>query len=78
MPTVGQKIADELVAARGRYPGNPRVVMIIEYDNAWGGRSYGLIYKGQALDRYRETDYVRKPRVYWSAPGVLIPECFQK
>lgn len=67
MPTVNKAIADVVVANNGVYPGDehrPPVVRVVEYDNAWGGVSYGLEY---AVNRgaYVETDYVRNPRVYF-------------
>lgn len=72
MSTVSKKIADAIVKGNGFYPGDHiRVQKIVEYDNAFGGDpAYGLIYQGQDLDRYRETQFVRNPRVYWEWKGV--------
>lgn len=64
MPTVSKDLADKLVASDGYYSDDPRVIRIVEYDNAWGGKSYGLEYIGQ-LGRYSPSDFVRNPRVYW-------------
>ena len=62
MATVSKKLADEIVA--GKYD-DDRPVKIVEYDNAWGGIGYGVIFYGEHLDKYRETGFVRKPRTYW-------------
>ena len=66
MPTVGKRIADELKARNGYYSDDPRVVRIVEYDNAFGGVSYGLEYEGQGIT-YVESPYIRNPRVYFEA-----------
>lgn len=66
MPTVGKTIADVIRVGNGYYADDPRVTSIIEYDNAWGGVSYGLNYRGRE-NRYTESDFVRNPRVYWEA-----------
>ncbi|MEI6877147.1 MAG: hypothetical protein WCL50_18695 [Spirochaetota bacterium] len=66
MSTVDRKLADEIVKGEGYYKDDPQVKRIVEYDNAWGGVSYGLEY-APSLGRYVATEYVRNPRVYWSA-----------
>ena len=73
MSTVDKNFADNLKANRGYYNGdsdnsmgdNPRVVEIIEYDNAFGGVGYGLVFDG-TRNRYIESEFVRSPRSYWS------------
>ena len=67
MGTVSKKIADKLVAGDGWYPGDNRISKIVEYDNAWGGVSYGITYPHEDQDRYAETGFVRNPRIYWEA-----------
>ena len=62
MCTVSKQIADDLIA--GKYP-EDHAVKIVEYNNAWGGVGYGVIFAGQRLDYYAETTFVRNPRVYW-------------
>lgn len=74
MSTVSKRIADEIVVGNGYYPGdNIRVVKIVQYDNAFGGKgeSFGLIYAGQRMDIYNETEWVRNPRTYWQAKEVV-------
>lgn len=62
MSTVDKKTADMLVACDGKYDTDPQVQSIIEYDNAWGGKGYGINY---GANRYTPSPYVRNPRVYW-------------
>lgn len=72
MSTVDKAFADNVAAHRGYYNGdddnsmgdNPRCVEIVEYDNAWGGVGYGLVFEGEA-NRYTESEFVRSPRNYW-------------
>ena len=65
MGTVDKKIADDVIA--GKYASD-RPVKIVKYTNAWGGESYGLICKGQSLDRYAASDFVKNPVTYWEKP----------
>lgn len=69
MPTVTKATADKLVAQDGYYGDDPRVYRIVEYDNAFGGVSYGVEYLSPVLilGQYTESEYVRNPRVYWEA-----------
>ncbi len=75
MSTVDKTFADRIAAGNGWLDGdkdnslgdNPRTVKIVEYDNAWGGKSYGLIFEGCDPDRYAKSKFVRNPRVYWEA-----------
>ena len=56
MATVNSKaIVDEIIAGNGIYPGDEHmpVVRIVQYNNQFdGGIAYGLIYKGEDLNRY--------------------------
>lgn len=76
MPTVNsRKMVDQLIAARGRYPGDSmRVVRIIEYTNAWGGTAYGLVYEGMPWDAYQATEFVRNPKELWRSEDDAPPE----
>lgn len=68
MPTVNKAIADRCIAGNGYYPGDHiRVIRVTEYDNAYGGVSYGLDYEGTLGRPYSESEFVRNPRVYWEA-----------
>jgi hypothetical protein len=72
MSTVDKAFADNIAHHGGYFNGdadngmgdNPRCVEIIEYDNAWGGVGYGLVFEGQR-NRYIESEFVRAPRIYW-------------
>mgnify|MGYP003649828862 CR=1 FL=1 len=63
MGTVNKRIADDVVA--GKYASD-RPVKIVKYQNAFNGEdAYGLICAGDPLDKYRESDFVIDPVVYW-------------
>lgn len=64
MATVDKRLADILIANNGYYEDDPRIVRIIEYDNAFGGVSYGLEHVHE-VGKYAESEFVRNPRVYW-------------
>lgn len=64
MSTVDKAFADRIVALNGKYMGDPQIEQIIEYDNAWGGKGYGLEY-AHSVGRYSPSEYIRNPRVYW-------------
>lgn len=65
MATVSKEIADDIIA--GKYP-EDEAVKIVKYQNAFNGEdAYGVIFKGDDLDRYKETQFVRNPVTYWEA-----------
>jgi hypothetical protein len=64
MATVSKQIADDIAAGKYSEDG---AVKIIEYDNAFGGVSYGVVFKKDYPDKYAETEFVQNPRLYWSA-----------
>jgi hypothetical protein len=64
MGTVSKEIADKVIA--GYYP-EDNVVRIIKYTNAWGGEAYGLESERE-LGRYKESEFVINPEVYWTHP----------
>lgn len=74
MSTVDKDFADNIAKHGGWANGdsdnsmgdNPQCVLIVEYDNAWGGKGYGLVFAGQH-NRYTPSDFVRNPRAYWRA-----------
>jgi len=65
MATIEHDLAMELIAKDGYYLNDPRVQRIVEYTNGWGGKSYGVTWQGENRDRYRESEFVIKPRVIW-------------
>lgn len=72
MSTVDRAFADNLKKNDGYYNGdsdnslgdNPRCILITEYNNAFGGVSYGLTFEGQ-YNKYTPSEFVRNPRTYW-------------
>lgn len=65
MATVNKGMADRVAAGEFKEDG---ITKIIEYDNAFGGVSYGLTFEHDYQDKYtQETEFVRNPRLYWSA-----------
>ena len=43
------------------------VVSVTEYTNAWGGQSFGVVFKGQRPDTYKPTQWVINPKTIWTA-----------
>lgn len=76
MSTVDKDLADNIVKGGGWVDGdssnelgdNPQVVLIVEYDNAYAGVGYGLVFKGKP-NRYTASEFARNPRTYWSVPA---------
>lgn len=69
MATVSKKIADEVVAGNGYYPGDyTRVVKIVKYSNMFdGGDAYGLVYENEPIMMYENSPAVRNLEIYWEA-----------
>jgi hypothetical protein len=70
MPTIDSKeLIDEIIRCHGVYEMDPRAAQIVEYTNAWGGRTYGVTYCTETLQNQRryeiETKFVRNPKVIW-------------
>jgi hypothetical protein len=65
MSTVDKSIADRIVA--GEFPEDDARA-IWEYDNAFGGVGYGVIFGKNDPNKYRASEFVQNPRLYWSAP----------
>lgn len=61
MSTVDKEIADAVIAGKYEEDG---WVRIIKYTNAWGGEAYGL-ENIRSIGRYRPSNYVINPTVYW-------------
>lgn len=65
-----RKFVDKIIAGNGRVdleeaPDNPWCIKIVEYTNAWGGLSYGLIFQGDDLEKYSANNYIRNPKTIW-------------
>jgi hypothetical protein len=69
MATVSKEIADRIIAGEfAAEDGWPQ--RIVEYDNAFGGVSYGVEQYPNEIGRYSESSYVHNPRVYWKNPDI--------
>lgn len=76
MATVSERFARAVIAGNGFHPScpedgapdNPACVKVVEYGNAWGDKSYGLVFeKDRAPFRYEHpTFHVRNPKVIWT------------
>lgn len=62
MGTIDKTIADRVIA--GEFDSD-KPLRIVKYTNNWGGESYGLVCKGERLDRYAASDFVHNPTIYW-------------
>lgn len=77
-----QAIIDALIAGNGVYPGDEGlaagpVVRIVQYTNAWGGRTHGVVYEAEAeaggLHRYEQVSKdVSDPVVIWTRPEYAV------
>ena len=62
--TVSKEIADRIIAGEFN---EDNCTLIVEYDNAWGGKGYGCMFNN-APNGYTPSEFVRKPKVYWKKP----------
>lgn len=68
MATVSKAIADQIIANDGYYPGDPRVKMVIEYNNQFNGEvAYAIIYPHDDPLRTIDSPAVINPRIIWQA-----------
>jgi hypothetical protein len=69
MATVSKEMADRLVALKGRFPGDPPVLRIVEYVNMSGALCYGIEYEWDVGKYTSEPNnpYIGNPRIYWEA-----------
>lgn len=68
MATVSEEIARIIIDNDGYYSDDPRVMQVVKYDNAFGGKSWAILYAQDVeIDRYAPTEWVRNPQVVWSA-----------
>lgn len=65
MATVDKTIADDII--KGLYP-EDGWVKIIEYTTPEGNKAYGAVNRRDDPDRYRPSEYVINPTLYWKAP----------
>lgn len=68
MATINNKdIVTKLITNNGYYLDDPQVIKIVRYTNAWNGDCFGLIYKGEALNKYDASESVIDPQVVFEA-----------
>ena len=68
-----EKIVNQIIEGNGIYPGDEDmpIVKIVKYQNRFNGKdAYGLIYKGDRLDMYQETEFVNNPQTIWEHESV--------
>jgi hypothetical protein len=73
MATIDSRaIIDAIIA--GEYDDEPDLaVKIVEYTNAWGKVTWGVVYRSEARGRLgtryeQPSEYVRHPKVIWERP----------
>lgn len=78
MATINSRqVVDTIIAGNGIYPGDEDmpVLKIVEYNNAFDGAvCYGLIYKGDPMNHYQESPYIRNPKTIWEHESIRKPE----
>lgn len=68
MATIKSKdIVTKLITNNGHYLDDLQVVKIVRYTDSWGGNAFGLIYKGEALNRYDASEFIIDPQVIFEA-----------
>ena len=76
MATIDYKdIVDTLIENNGVWPDlepgeeEPKAVKIVEYTNAWGKTTWGVVFENEAdPNRYeRASEFVNNPKVIWEA-----------
>jgi hypothetical protein len=68
MATVNEEIVADVIANDGWYPGDPmRVVKCVRYDNAFGGKSWAIVYEGENKNRYEESEFCQNVVTLWEA-----------
>jgi hypothetical protein len=71
-----QEMIDTIIAGNGFYPGDEKlpdgpIVRIVQYTNAWGNRTHGVVYEAEAragrLYRYEQvSNVISDPVVIWT------------
>jgi len=75
MSTINSRdMVDNIIKHNGFYngddtiaPDNPRCVKIVQYDNAWGGIGYGIVFETYPDKTMydRVTLYIKNPKTIW-------------
>jgi len=68
MASISESLAREIIALDGYYEDDPRVLQVVSYDNAFGGKGWAILYEADvAADRYAPSFFVRNPKIEWEA-----------
>ncbi len=58
-----------LIEKNGFYEDDPQVHMIVEYTNAYGGKTWGVTWTNEDSRRQNryldESDFIQNPKVIW-------------
>jgi len=66
MSTVDKSIADRIIA--GEFE-EDHAFKIVKYKNAFDGSdAYGVVFEGNDPNRYKASEYVIAPELYWERP----------
>jgi hypothetical protein len=69
MATVTKQMAEQIIAADGYYPGDPRVSRIVRYRNDFdGAEAYALIWPYEDQERYHKSPAAHDVEIVWEAP----------
>lgn len=70
-----KKMIDDIIANNGYYEGDhnePCAVKIVEYTNAWGKVTWGVVWDNEHPSRWnrylKASEYVQNPKVIWELP----------
>jgi len=74
MATISKKIADEIIAGDGVYPGDPQCFAVFEYTNDWGKTAYSVCYDDAAAQALVTSPYVHSPKILWCIVPMAIIE----
>lgn len=70
MGTVSKEIALDII--KGKYA-EDQPISITQYDNAWGGKGYGVVFNGEIPTRYAASEYVKNPKQIWHVSEGYTP-----
>jgi len=66
-----KKIIDNIIKNDGYYEDDPRVAMIVEYENVYGSITWGVTWSNEPKQYQRryliESTYINNPKIIWEA-----------
>jgi len=78
MPTINSReIIDTLIKNDGHYEDDPPASVIVEYTNAWGGKSFGITYMvWDDPNKYLiSSEFVQNPKILWLNKDLTLFTC---